>query len=340
MRSSSGRLLGMMIGLCVAGAFLWGTYWALEQVHHTKKTRQVESFQYSVKKYRVVDESQVLFSQAFEIKPPLETIHALTLVASNMIAVAGDNAVVIMDAGGEEKGRIALDEPAKCLAWRNGDAPRLLVGMKDHAEVYTLAGKQEASWPSLGEQSQITSIAAAGNDVFIADAGNRLVWRFDSSGALRGQFDGKRKSGGGGSFVIPSPYFDVAMGSDGELWIVNPGRQRIQNYTYEGAPRKAWGRAGMRIQDFCGCCNPSHLAIGPTGSFVTSEKGIPRVKLYESSGKFAGVVAAPSMFNEDTVNMDLAVDAEGRVYVLDAGAGLVRVFERKTIESGTDGTES
>lgn len=340
MRSSSGRLLGMMIGLSVAGAALWAIYSLLGKVHNHKKSKQVESLQYSVQQYRDVDEAQILFVQASTIDPSLEKLHAIALVGNDAIAVAGDRAIVLMDPTGKETGRITLDEPATCLASEGGNSPRLFVGMKNHTEVYGLTGEKEASWTSLGERAEITSIAVTSNEVFIADAGNRMVWRFDSSGALRGQFDGKRETGGGSSFVIPSPYFDLAIGTNGKLWIVNPGKQRIQNYSYDGNPRKAWGRSGMRVQDFCGCCNPSHLAIGPAGDFVTSEKGIPRVKFYDRNGKFAGVVAAPEVFDEDTTDLDLAVDSQSRVYVLDPGAGVIRIFERKSPKGGNSETES
>lgn len=330
----------MMIGLAAAAAALWVTYWFLEEVHENKKSKQVESLQYSVQQYRDVDESQILFAQVSELDPALEDLHAIALCANDVIAVAGDKAIVLMDQSGEETRRIALDQPASCLAAEGGNASRLFVGMKDHAEIYGMTGEKVASWTSLGEQAEITSIAVASNEVFIADAGNRLVWRFDLSGALKGQFNGKRKTGGGSSFVLPSPYFDLATGPDGELWIVNPGKQRIQNYSYDGNPRKAWGRAGMGIQDFCGCCNPSHIAIGPAGDFVTSEKGIPRIKIYDRNGKFTGVVAAPTVFDDSTVDMDLAVDSKGRVYVLDTGAGVIRVFDHKSPKGGNSETES
>ncbi|HQU73469.1 MAG TPA: hypothetical protein PLG66_14295, partial [Calditrichia bacterium] len=65
------------------------------------------------------------------------------------------------------------------------------------------------------------------------------------------------------------------------------------------------------------------------GSFVTSEKGLARVKIHERTGDLRTVVAAPGDFQKGTVGLDLAVDARGRVLVLDPRMGAVRVFEKK-----------
>jgi len=85
----------------------------------------------------------------------------------------------------------------------------------------------------------------------------------------------------------------------------------------------------MRPEGFCGCCNPSHIALFPDGRFVTSEKGLPRVKVYDAKGVFVGLVAGPDMFAEDAVGLDLAVDSRGRILVLDPARRMVRVFAAK-----------
>ena len=100
---------------------------------------------------------------------------------------------------------------------------------------------------------------------------------------------------------------------------------------------KSWGEYGTEIDEFCGCCNPSHFAILEDGSFVTSEKGIPRVKVYDHQGQLVAVVAQPSQFRAGTVGLDLAVDAAGRIYVLDPAQKEVRVFAKK--ETNLEGAE-
>ncbi len=92
------------------------------------------------------------------------------------------------------------------------------------------------------------------------------------------------------------------------------------------------------MSDFFGCCNPAHFAVLPDGRFVTSEKGIPRIKIYTAQGQFECVVAGPEQLAVDDSRMadpsegadkrvfDVAVDRQGRVLVLDPRNRTVRVY--------------
>ena len=64
------------------------------------------------------------------------------------------------------------------------------------------------------------------------------------------------------------------------------------------------------------------------GSFVTSEKGIERVKIHLPSGDFECLVAGSDEFTEGTVDLDLAVDSEDRVIIMDPKKGQVRIFKK------------
>ena len=88
----------------------------------------------------------------------------------------------------------------------------------------------------------------------------------------------------------------------------------------------------MDIEGFCGCCNPSHITILDDGKFVTSEKGIPRVKVYNRLGTLESVVSGPGQFLEGTEGLDLARDSNGTIYVLDPMKKAVRIFEKKNPE--------
>jgi hypothetical protein len=145
-------------------------------------------------------------------------------------------------------------------------------------------------------------------------------------------------------FVVPSPYFDLAIGPDGLLWVANPGRHQIEAYTAKGDLEFAWGRFGNNLEDFTGCCNPVNFAILGDGSFVTCEKGAVRVKVYNAGGVLTGVVAAPQQLiggsrsisqtpdqHQQSI-LDVAVDASGLVYILDRARNAVRIFTRKVAD--------
>jgi hypothetical protein len=115
---------------------------------------------------------------------------------------------------------------------------------------------------------------------------------------------------------------------------VDPGRHRICAFTDGGDLEITWGEPSFELEGFSGCCNPSHLAMLPDGRFVTSEKGIPRVKVYDVDGTFLTVVVGPDGLETEMEPCDVATDSRGRILVLDGGT--VRVFEPKGGSAGGD----
>jgi sugar lactone lactonase YvrE len=85
----------------------------------------------------------------------------------------------------------------------------------------------------------------------------------------------------------------------------------------------------MQIEAFAGCCNPCRFALLPNGGFVTAEKGMVRVKIYNEKGKLESVVAPPDDFNTGTPWVDVAADAAGAIYILDPERSQIRVYNRK-----------
>ena len=67
----------------------------------------------------------------------------------------------------------------------------------------------------------------------------------------------------------------------------------------------------------------------PDGAFVTSEKGVPRIKVHDGRGEFVTAVVAAENLSTDIEPCDVAADGRGRILALDPGAGLVRIFEKK-----------
>ena len=115
------------------------------------------------------------------------------------------------------------------------------------------------------------------------------------------------------------------------MWVVNPGLHTLENYTPEGRLREHWKASGMQTEDFSGCCNPAHFVFCPKASFVTSEKGLVRIKIYKPSGEFLSVVAPPNKFDDKIEGQapDIAVDSMGNIYALDFDRNVLRVFEKK-----------
>jgi hypothetical protein len=217
-------------------------------------------------------------------------------------------------------------EPAKCVTV--GDDGDIYLGFTTYVEVYEAGGFRKDIWPDLGSQAIITSITVLEEDVFVADAGNSIVLRFDKSGKLLGRIGDRDEARGITGFFLPSPFFDVAAGTENTIWAANNGNHSMENYSSNGDLLISWGGPTVDIEGFSGCCNPMHFTLLPDGSFVTSEKGLVRVKIHDSTGKFLCAVAGVEQFAWNTVAPDLAADSIGRILALDDGARTVRIFLR------------
>lgn len=334
-------LICMLIGLAVVVA---GVAVMQLDTFGKKGSGLGKEFTYDIKDLAKVDPALILYEEmAQEINTGFSDSRAIVVDSQGTIYVAGDKGINIFDKGGNLLGKLELgSEPGALTVTDDG---RLYVGMKDHVELYDNRGKRLASWEGLGNGAVLTSVDVSGEDVFVADAGNRIVLHYDTAGKLINRIGLKDEDRNVPGFVVPSPYFDLAVDRNGLLRIVNPGHLRIEAYTFDGDFEFSWGRASASIEGFCGCCNPVNFAIMPNGGFVTCEKGLVRVKVYDSDGGFVGVVASPGQLVRDgeleicetpqecqSGGFDVAVDTEGNVYVLDSIKNVIRIFSRKVTE--------
>jgi ligand-binding sensor domain-containing protein len=280
-----------------------------------------------VDKIRNGDTAAKAFTETQQIKTTLEEINGLATDPNGDIYISGKDGVEIFDASGKAERKFNIQGTAQCISI--DEKGNLLLGIVDHIEVWNNTGKQLSTWKSFGSDAFITSIAAKGNDVFVADAGQKVVYRCDLKGNLINKIGLKDPATGVPGFIIPSQYFDLGISLNNSLWVVNPGRHSFEKYKFDGTLITSWSKASMAMDGFCGCCNPSNFAIIYDSLFVTSEKGIERVKVYNTDGAFRAVVATPDQFEAGTKGLDLAVDKNNRILLLDPVKKLVRIFEPK-----------
>jgi hypothetical protein len=256
--------------------------------------------------------------------------------SQSSLYVACSSGIALFDLEGTKKSELTTAGEARCVGI--GSDGTVYAGLQDSIEVFKASGTRLATWPAPGKKPWYSGMAVGENDVFVADAGSRAVLRYDRSGKFLGRVGEKNKERNVPGFVVPSPYLDVKLAKDGLLRVNNPGRHRVEAYTPNGDFEFAWGRPSNAIDGFCGCCNPIGLMVLPDGRFVTSEKGLPRVKVYSSEGVFESVVAGTELFPENFKQgaadctmggLDTTADAAGNLYVLDLTVGNVRVMKAK-----------
>ena len=282
-----------------------------------------------------IDPSMIGYHEAGTFSVAFHEPRALAVDSDARIYVGGDRAVIRYSSDGKKLAEIALRGEPRCLAvgaFNHVKPGQLYVGMDEHVEVFDPNGTRLAVWKSAGAKAIFTSITTTEEEVWVADAGNRLVWHFDTTGRPLeplGRPDPAKQRPG---FLVTSHYFDVAAGTDDLIYVVNPRLLHVEGYTRNGDYETVWGQGSSSVADFFGCCNPAQLAVLPDGGFVTAEKGIPRVKTYSRVGRLQSVVAGPAQLSDTPAN--LAADRHGRVLVLDSRAAKVRVFEKNPSNKG------
>lgn len=286
-----------------------------------------KSFLYELNDLRKTDPALIKYAETGRIETGFQHVFAVETDSDDRVYVAGDKAIQIFGGDGVFLSKIELTGSPGCLTV--AEDGRIYVGMRDHVEVYDASGTRKARWENAGENAILTSIAVSGDNVFAANFVGRVILRYNTAGKLLnriGEKDAERNILG---FVVPSPYFDLAVAPDGLLRTTNPGLHRIEAYTFDGDLELFWGEPSMLMEGFSGCCNPVNFAIFPDGKFATCEKGLSRVKIYSAKGVFESVVAGTEAFAENVMTigvLDVALDSRGRVLILDPCEKAVRVF--------------
>ena len=326
--------IGILIGMAIVIAVV-----ALIRLDITGDKGSGLSNEYLYEIDLTVDPNLIIYKESAEpLKTGFTSTHAIALDSQGFIYIAGDKSVRIFTESGKLLDEIVLPSVPHSLTV--ADDGKIYVGIINHIAVYNRQGKTLASWDSLGDRALLTSIAVSGSDVFVADAGNRIILHYDINGNLINRIGRKDTDRNIPGFIIASPYFDLVMRRDALLRVVNPGLRRIEAYTFDGDLEFWWGKSSMSIEGFCGCCNPINIAVLGDDSFVTCEKGLGRIKIYDPEGAFVGVVAGPEQLGVTAHvcntpeqcqrgGFDVAVDTQDRIFVLDTIKNVVKIFTRK-----------
>jgi hypothetical protein len=298
----------------------------------------VNPFAYDISRFQKTDPKLISYEEVTRWPIPHKEARRLAIGPDDQLYLCAGNYINCLSRTGQPGLELALMGPACCVAVARDKT--IFAGLRDHIEVFDSKGGRLARWASPDPKTWFTGLAASETDVFAADAGKLVVLRYDRTGKIVGRIGRKDADRNVPGFIVPSPFLDVMIHRDGLLRVNNPGRHRVEAYTFDGDLEGAWGKPTAAIDGFCGCCNPIAITAMADGRVVTCEKGIPRVKIYGAAGEFESVVAGAESFPEnahactdlnDCIHggIDAAVDSGGRIYILDIVTSDVRVMKRK-----------
>jgi sugar lactone lactonase YvrE len=211
-------------------------------------------------------------------------------------------------------------EPITAIAAKND---RIYAISEKKVMIFDNSGKKITDWGAFASNSILTSVSANDTYIAIADAGTKLVYVLDLNGNMQYTI-GKS----GEKFIVPSPYFDLCFADDNTLFIANPGKFRIERRKIDGTLIDFFGEAGIAPSEFCGCCNPAHIAV-KNQNIVTAEKGINRIKILNENGEFVEFVSSKNNFSPP-IPLDIAVSSDGNmIYGAYSGSSKLYIFKRK-----------
>lgn len=162
---------------------------------------------------------------------------------------------------------------------------------------------------------------AADGSILIADAGAHRIVVFSREGQLVRSFG----SLGEGDGQLRSPT-GLALDSKGLVHVVDSGNDRIVIFTQAGEFVRAWGRRGRDRGEFCEprniCIAGDRIAIADTGN--------QRVQVFDARGSYLFQVGVQPGEKQDLFKrpVDVALDADGAMYVVDADRAMVQAFDK------------
>jgi hypothetical protein len=254
-----------------------------------------------------------------EFKITEGSLKAVTASQSGNIYLGGDSFVSGYDSELNQLWTLAAPAPVTSLFYF-GDT--IYATTMDMLLVINSEGKLLNEWGPFENNSIITSVSANKSNVAFADAGNKTIFILDKGGEV------KRMVGrNDGQFIVPSPYFDLALDSAGSIYVANTGHRRLETRNSEGVTIRYFGEPGTAPDAFCGCCNPAHFIKTKTG-YITAEKGINRIKILGESGEFVEFVSSKNNFTP-SVPLDIASVDDNTIYAANPFDSKLYVFKRK-----------
>ena len=174
-------------------------------------------------------------------------------------------------------------------------------------KVYSPTGLEVKAWKACSDNSNYCSLTLASDFVFVTDADNKNICKYTIDGNFVKFIHSPR------GFVIPDFSFDIDSWND-TVYCVNAGRQQIETYTLNGDFISSFGHPGGQPGAFAGCCNPAYILFTADGDMLTSEKGNPRICVFEKNGRFKSLLLNSKILGGGSNAYDIKISND-KLYV-------------------------
>ena len=163
---------------------------------------------------------------------------------------------------------------------------------------------------------------APDGSVYIAEAGNKRMQRFGSSG--QAELKWGTPGSGEGEFNSDWGPWGVAVDNGGNVFVADMWNHRIQKFDKSGQFTARWGSQGAGPGEFFG---PRGIALDAVGNVYVTDTGNHRVQKFDNNGRFIGQFggrgAGDGQFAEP---VGIAIDSEGSILVADTWNHRIQKF--------------
>jgi predicted membrane-bound mannosyltransferase/DNA-binding beta-propeller fold protein YncE len=247
-------------------------------------------------------------------------------------AATGNARVTLQDWDPSDRMRLYIRKDVAKLVWKYGASPVTPVEADpyekgviklDASLVFGIQGSE----PGQFNAPRGIAIAPDGT-VYVADSRNHRIQHLDATGQVLqtwGQF-GDLSIGNAPLGTLNEPW-GVAVGLDGSVYVTDTWNHRVQKFSAEGVPIKAWGAFGLAADAPTNLYGPRGIAVDAKGQVYVADTGNKRIVVYDADGNFVTQFGVDGFeagqFNEP---VDVTLDAQGNAYVTDTWNQRVQVF--------------
>ncbi|MDR1491898.1 MAG: hypothetical protein LBT05_04160 [Planctomycetaceae bacterium] len=262
---------------------------------------------------------------SFSISDDFSLPMALAAFSENEILVGGLNVqgnqcrIILYSKDGKKQKETPLPAiPTDLLIPKEGELflGNLLIAFSNNIGVYDREGNllKTISAPKK-EDAFFTSLAADGEHLWVADALQSKIYRFDLHGQLNltiekeKTLDAEKKPFPG--FGANNFYLGISLDSQKNLWVADAKNGRLVPFDKSGQwlSSQIWGTHGSSSENdlsdqFFGDNNPISLAFFQDGRVLTIEKDVNRVKIFTPEHTFQSLAASPGFFYAPSYQSD------------------------------------
>ena len=267
----------------------------------------------------------VVFSKPFDVESCQGTVYVSDTV---------NREVFLFNVPTGEFSRIGTDEPGqlrKPLGLATDEDCNLYVADQTLKRIvkYDQTGQYIDAWggSELFDRLSHVEVDPAGERLYAVDTGgvrsDRHHVRVIDTASGEVLYDIGKRGVREGELNLPR---DIAMGPDGNLYVVDGGNFRVQVFTTEGVFLSSMGRIGGRTGNFS---RPKGIDTDAAGNVYVSDAAFGNFQIFNRDGQlllFVGDRATEMAPGKFMLPAGLAVDEDDRVYMVDQFFRKVDVF--------------